>query len=428
MSNTPVDPLKLIRIAYSVRETDKNPFNYCTSSGEIMDSILPECTHITIPSGQPNCPFLIFPRSVLTNYRSKRGTGPHYPLDSICFLLERKDDSYTNYLQDVRKFGLTVVSLPDKKELVEYLMNSDISVTEYAAVDSNAELPIPLLLFPDSNDTKMESEPEEEAAQEEEEDEKDSKEDSLSKKSKSSTALDTSLIRPIKSTEALLHCEKDFSQIYNQTFKNYLITHLGGAISSSSSNTNNSRDKKNSGASGSLLDQISSMNTNSNSNNSSISNKKQVWIIIIPAGSTALLTLHNVKDFLMDSKYVPVAEARSRAPKPSSIRIEHYGNTFEIIDNPARLALSDWSRVLACFTLTSTWQFKGWKWETPLELFQHLQGFHVYYDDMALDQNVASWNVTKLAISRNKRHLDSTAVMTFWNKINDAIKVKLSKK
>lgn len=167
---------------------------------------------------------------------------------------------------------------------------------------------------------------------------------------------------------------------------------------------------------------------NSSKQRTSSSASSTVWIIIVPAGSAALLTLHNVKDFVMDSKYVPVNEARARGPKPASIRLEHSGYSFEFIDNPARLTLSDWSRVLACFTLTSTWQFKGWKWETPLELFQHITGFHVYFDDVALDSTVAGWNVTKLALSRNKRHLDATAVMTFWTRINDAIKTRLSKK
>ena len=137
-----------------------------------------------------------------------------------------------------------------------------------------------------------------------------------------------------------------------------------------------------------------------------------------------MITLHNVKEFLIEGRYVSVNEARSRGPKPSNVRFNYNGNSFEFIDNPARLSLSDWSRVLACFTLSSTWQFKDWKWDTPLELFQHIVGFHVYFDDLAVDPVVAGWNVTKLAISRNKRHLDSTAVMTFWNKISDAIKTK----
>jgi hypothetical protein len=175
--------------------------------------------------------------------------------------------------------------------------------------------------------------------------------------------------------------------------------------------------------SSSLLDQISSINT-ATSTAKSARQKPTVWIIILPAGSTALLTLHNAHEFLVNSKYISVAEARARAPKPPSIRIEHSGQAFELIDNPARLAPSDWSRVLACFTITSTWQFKGWKWETPLELFQHILGFHVYFDDVALDSTVAGWNVTKLAISRNKRHMDSTAVMAFWSRIHETIKIR----
>ena len=226
-ANVPVDPLKLIRVAYSVRETDKNPFNYCTSAGEVLDQLSEECSHITVPSGQPNNPFYIFPRSVLTNYRSKRGSGPHYPLDAICFLLERKDDSYTNYLQDVRRLGLTVVSLPDKRELVEYLMmfNNEDTTTEYAAVDTSAELPVPLMLFPDSPEAISERNDKEKdgtgAKEREREREKDKEKDGRKYKDKEKEknkiesssnsrkgTVDTSLIRPALTTENVFHCDK----------------------------------------------------------------------------------------------------------------------------------------------------------------------------------------------------------------------------
>jgi hypothetical protein len=210
-ANNPVDPLKLIRVAYSVRETDRNPFNYCSSNGEVLEALNDSCTHITIPSGQPSCPFLIFPRGVLTNYRSKRGSGPHYPLDAICFLLERKDDSYTNYLQDVRRYGLTVVSLPDKRELMDYLMNNEDK--DYAAVDPNAELPIPLMLFPESLEAVREQEqkaasnkkrPQEKMTEIEEEEDHEFK----GTKPSTGTFIDNSLVRPVQTTEDLFHCDK----------------------------------------------------------------------------------------------------------------------------------------------------------------------------------------------------------------------------
>ena len=227
-SNNPVDPLKLIRVAYSVNDTDRNPFNYCTSSGEVLESLTDDCTHITVPSGQPSTPFLIFPRGVLTNYRSKRGNGPHYPLDSICFLLERKDDSYTNYLQDVRKIGMTIVSLPDKKELVEYLMMANEEGI-YAAVDKEAVLPVPLMLFPESPEALREQEQKatisgnkrheverrkdgEKAAGKDEENEKEEDEDSertrKSVKLTEGQKIDSSIVRPIQPTEAIFHCDK----------------------------------------------------------------------------------------------------------------------------------------------------------------------------------------------------------------------------
>lgn len=222
-ANNPADPLKLIRVAYSVHETDRNPFNYCSSSGEILEALTENCTHITIPSGQPSCPLLIFPRGVLTNYRSKRGSGPHYPLDAICFLLERKDDSYTNYLQDVRRYGLTVVSLPDKRELMEYLMNNEDG--EYAAVDLNAELPVPLMLFPDSPEAVREQEQKaasrkrplrEEKITTEKEGEIEFK--APTPKSTTGAAIDNSLVRPVQTTESLFHCDKVAKISFNRFF------------------------------------------------------------------------------------------------------------------------------------------------------------------------------------------------------------------
>lgn len=208
-STNPVDPLKLIRVANSLRDTDRNPFNYCSSSGEVLEALTEKCTHITIPSYDPSRPFLIFPRSVSTNYRSKRGSGPHYPLDSICFLLERKDDSYTTYLQDARRYGLTIVSLTDKRDLLEYLMTTETD--EYAAVDSSAELPIPLMIFPESPEAVREQEQLAQTRQNQNQISSLNKtidETSLKIKTSSSVSLDVSLIKPVQSTESIFHSEK----------------------------------------------------------------------------------------------------------------------------------------------------------------------------------------------------------------------------
>lgn len=73
-------------------------------------------------------------------------------------------------------------------------------------------------------------------------------------------------------------------------------------------------------------------------------------------------------------------------------------------------------RVVAVFAIGEAWQFKGWKWAEPVELFQHgkfafipsgdrtaiftgmyncmpVLGLHAMFDVDPLRPTVASWNV-----------------------------------
>lgn len=47
--------------------------------------------------------------------------------------------------------------------------------------------------------------------------------------------------------------------------------------------------------------------------------------------------------------------------------------------------------------------------------------FHLRFDEMKLDANVARWAVTVLNLSRTKRHLDRAILMTFWEKLDKHI-------
>jgi hypothetical protein len=46
---------------------------------------------------------------------------------------------------------------------------------------------------------------------------------------------------------------------------------------------------------------------------------------------------------------------------------------YLIIDNPTKLKPEDWERVVAVISIGKDWQFKGWKWSTPVELFSHVK-------------------------------------------------------
>lgn len=149
-------------------------------------------------------------------------------------------------------------------------------------------------------------------------------------------------------------------------------------------------------------------------------------IIIIPAGSNCLISMYNVRDILQDLKFVTVEQKKAEGGKRDSevlLQRRKNGQTvpYRVIDNPAKLRPVDWDRVVAVFVMGPAWQFKGYPWENPVEIFDKIAAFHIKYDEMKLDTNVAKWAVTVIELSRTKRHLDRAAFMVFWEKLDQYI-------
>jgi len=92
-----------------------------------------------------------------------------------------------------------------------------------------------------------------------------------------------------------------------------------------------------------------------------------------------------------------------------------------VIDSTAKLTTSDWSRVVAVFVLGPEWQFKDWPWHKPVDIFLNVKGFHLKFDDQKVDANVKSWDVKVLNINKNKRYLDKTASLEFWQTLEPFI-------
>lgn len=92
--------------------------------------------------------------------------------------------------------------------------------------------------------------------------------------------------------------------------------------------------------------------------------------------------------------------------------------TCQVIDSTQRLKSEDWARVIAVFAQGAVWQFKGWKYDKPVELFTHVKGFHLKCEDETVgNPTIKSWNVTTLTVHRTKRYLDIEAVTNFWTKL-----------
>ncbi|KAL4132885.1 hypothetical protein QTP88_009962 [Uroleucon formosanum] len=148
-------------------------------------------------------------------------------------------------------------------------------------------------------------------------------------------------------------------------------------------------------------------------------------IIVIPAGQSSLISMHNAREILQELKFVSTEEKKQNGSKRDNElllqRRKDGGMTvpYRVVDNPQRLTQGEWDRVVAVFVMGPAWQFKGWPWDgNPVEIFSKICAFHLKFDEMKLDTNVAKWAVNVLQISRTRRHLDRATLMVFWEKLD----------
>ncbi|GLE00014.1 hypothetical protein PINS_up008741 [Pythium insidiosum] len=153
-------------------------------------------------------------------------------------------------------------------------------------------------------------------------------------------------------------------------------------------------------------------------------------IIVVPAGFSDLLTMLNIKDFLTDGVFVSNMQKKSEGcRKAQSISITHEEDgetyTFNIVDNVSRFKDKDWRCVVAVIVSGQTWQFKGWKWKFPVEVFKKVCGVHVYTQGSQLSNEIKQWDVRILMIHPDKRHLDKVAAKEFWRYLFEFLRLKL---
>ncbi|BGP52014.1 accessory factor associated with RNA polymerase II [Rhodotorula kratochvilovae] len=172
--------------------------------------------------------------------------------------------------------------------------------------------------------------------------------------------------------------------------------------------------------------------------------KKQLNpIIMISPSSTALITMHNVKAFLEEARFVPSEEARriaamentnsanvvedvvlvnhARASTSSAPGTETRKARYFVVDSVEALSKfgggkldEAWERVVCVMTTGQEWQFKPYKWKEPKELFHHVKGVYPQWTTDPPNPKVKSWNVSELRIDPSKRHTDKSTVADFW--------------
>lgn len=153
-------------------------------------------------------------------------------------------------------------------------------------------------------------------------------------------------------------------------------------------------------------------------------------IIVVPAGFSDLFTMLNARDFLEDGVYVSNMQKKSEGNrKQQSMMITHEEDghvyTFKVVDSVTRFREKDWRSVVGVIVSGQSWQFKGWKWKFPLEVFKKVCGVHIYNQGSQLNPDIKQWDVKVLMIHPDKRHLDKVAAKEFWRYLFAFIKLKL---
>lgn len=144
-----------------------------------------------------------------------------------------------------------------------------------------------------------------------------------------------------------------------------------------------------------------------------VSKKEENHYIIVPAATQSLITLYNVKEFLIDQKYwslirfVHSDEIRNQGQKkpvkvvitrdPKKLSPEQISK-FTVLDSIEELDPKEWDKVVACFASGQEWQFKGWKYTKPVDIFSRIKGFSLKFQDDPSQGLLNQWNVKQLQV------------------------------
>jgi parafibromin len=186
-------------------------------------------------------------------------------------------------------------------------------------------------------------------------------------------------------------------------------------------------------------------------------------IIVVPKGMTAPITIVNAHEFLCHGRYVSRSAMLQQLSQNQSISAgaaKHPPTTFtrtvptvdsttgmisssnsdgghstglleyEIIDNPCKLGNNpkEWERIVAVIVLGQSWQFKDWmkgpiSYNVPASLFDRVFGYYIYMEGDQIAPEVQQWAVKKSQLNRDKRGLDSVSYASFWNQLDEWMKV-----
>ncbi|MCJ1313137.1 accessory factor associated with RNA polymerase II [Agyrium rufum] len=166
------------------------------------------------------------------------------------------------------------------------------------------------------------------------------------------------------------------------------------------------------------------------------SNRRPDPIILLSPSASSLLRLSNIKPFLEAGAYQPPDSSSSASSILHISRLLPQVDSqrplrFILVDTPEQFKPDYWNRVVAVFTTGQTWQFKGYKWQQPMDLFRNVLGIYIGWRGEDVPANVKGWGrgVACLGVDKwmgptGNRWRDREVVEGFWGRVQEHMVAK----
>lgn len=153
--------------------------------------------------------------------------------------------------------------------------------------------------------------------------------------------------------------------------------------------------------------------------------ENNIPIILVPANKNAPVNLMNVQDLLQDGKFKRPNDEHKKfweSTRPESVQVKRSMGgklwTFEVRDSVANFQKNQWLRTVLVITDGNEWQFKGWPFESVVDLFVTMRGVYFRDPGQPLPVHVREWPCQKLMLpTETSQHR--------WAKLRDDIFIDL---
>ncbi|KAJ2805746.1 accessory factor associated with RNA polymerase II [Coemansia guatemalensis] len=392
------DPLELLR-QYSI---EKKPIELVDAEGKPTKDLLQATT---VRFGEDAS----FPRDAPTRYLRSNSEADHYLLSALLHFLDRRDQSFYEYMKATNTMGLQTVSFGDRIGLLDYLTGKTASIP---SAGSSASAEKHAAASSDAGQTRSRAATHASSTNAAAASTSKSADGALGADSAADIARSIARReRCLLNTSTALSSNKSFSHVsglVKELFPSKPVPKGTGPAAASAS--------------------AAGLPSTPGDRHKLSRRKRRDPTIVVPAATTAMLNMYNIKALLQDHEFVESRAVMEKGGlKPREIFVEHVmPNTgqnlrFRVVDSVQDFGEADWNSLVCVFTQGAAWQFKNWLWKSPAEVFQHCLGLYPKHQDEPLKEAIRSWGILPLNIERSKRHMDRATVAGLWSTIEEYI-------